>query len=269
MLLLVSSISKAQKPEIEQAEKDKKVKEEKPRKEKKEWENLQIYGVRLGTDIVRLSSLIFDSNVDHQEFNSDLILNNKYFIAFDFGASQINRNNQFNDFDTYKSEGTYFRIGADYNLIRKATDDDGVSLGLRYARSSFKHTSTYRIEDPYWGTTGEEGTSSYYTNTVEENKLSADWIEFVVGLKLMVFNNFYLSPNLRFMFKYSVDDPQEILEIAEIPGYGKAKNNTNVNTSLTLSYRIPLVKKLRNPGKKKKETAPIEGTAPTEENPNN
>ncbi len=255
ILSTISFISFAQEPDIEKeetAEKKGKSKEEKPKKEKKKWEKFQIYGVRLGTDVVSLSSLIFDKNVDKQEFNSDLILNNKYFIAFDFGSSQINRNNQFNNFDTYNSEGTYFRIGADYNLINKATDDDGVSFGLRYGRSMFKQSSTYRIQDPYWGTE-QEGETAYYINTVEENNLSADWIEFVVGIKLMVFNNLYLSPSLRFKFRYSVDDPTDILEIAEIPGYGNAKNGTNTNASLTLSYRIPFIKKLRNTGKKKNE----------------
>ena len=205
--------------------------EEEPKKKKKE--KLKLSSIRAGTEIIHIFSTAVGNDITGYEINADIGFNNKFFGVVDFGVENYIRNSQENNYE-YKSNGFYYRVGFDYNLLYKKTANEALSFGLRYGISSFDHQLTYIDEDEFWGTSQEY--------TVNDAQLSGSWIEVVMAFKVELFKNIYLSPNLRLKFLSGKSDTQ-FVSIADIPGYGNTKSNTRVNISYTLLYKLPLGKK--------------------------
>jgi len=132
---------------------------------------------------------------------------------------------------TYKQSGSYYRFGAEYNLLtRKPGELDQIYLGVMYGYSPYSHEAeNITITDGYWGT--GEGSLPLTNNT-------AHWVEIKGGLRVEVLRNLFLGYALRLrIFLTGKTDPK--LEPYLIPGFGKADKTTSVGMSYSVFYRIP------------------------------
>ena len=207
-----------------------------PKREKQPiWPLLVPSGIRAGAEIGRFAKTAFSDEYEAIELKGDLQLGNIFFLTLDLGSVTQDRSNPENTFQ-YRSSGTFQRIGFDYNALWKKTDTDAVTFGLRFARATFDQTLTYQQDDGFWG----GGTRNL---TVEG--LQASWVELVSGIRVSIFKNLYISPELHMMFL--VADPQSpaSMTVGEIPAYGKAESNTRVAINYAMYYRLGVPNKKR------------------------
>ncbi len=77
--------------------------------------------------------------------------------------------------------------------------------------------------------------------------LSAQWAEFVAGVKAELFSNFYLGFNFRINYLIANKEPSEFANLY-IPGFNKKyEGNFGVGFNYTISYFIPIYKKKIQP----------------------
>ena len=200
----------------------------KPKKEKKEWAPLYFTGARVGIELLHLAESVLGSDRSGFEINADATVNNKYFFVVDFGLERYRRSDPANSYE-YTNTGQYLRVGLDYNLLHKKTDDEAVSFGLRYANANFRHEIAYELTDSFWGE---------FEGNAQERGLSANWVEVVASFKVRLLKNLYLSPNFRIKF-LAGNNGDTLIQTADIPGYGVAKSSTRASVNYSLLYRLP------------------------------
>lgn len=135
---------------------------------------------------------------------------------------------------TYKSAvAPYFKIGLNYNFLYNSDPAYSVYAGVRYGISNFNFEVTdVRVNQGYWG-------DDVIIN-VPSQRATVGYVEAVVGLKVMIFKNFYLGWDVRM---HSVVH-QSNLPYGEpwyVPGYGS--RTSSFNASLSISYTLPLHKR--------------------------
>ena len=92
----------------------------------------------------------------------------------------------------------------------------------------------------YYGTYFEVPT---HTSDSKVDGLNAHWSEFIIGVKVEMFNNFYVGMSIAMKKMISQREPDNFKNLY-IPGYERVYlNNTGFGFNYTLSYAIPLYKK--------------------------
>lgn len=188
---------------------------------------------RLGVDLTGVGYTIFGTSHNHYEINNDFQFG-KYFFALDLGT--ISRTFNWDDSKEdgwqdyiYQFNGRFFRAGIDYNFIPKDPDNNVIFVGLRYGRAYFHDNMQFAIDDDIFG-------FQYYNNVNE--KLRGRWFEANAGMKIKVWNHIFLGYTLRMKFARKVKGETN-LSAYEIPGYGKAANNSIFGFNYHVFYRIP------------------------------
>lgn len=196
----------------------------------------QRYGLRLGADLFRITRSMYDKTYNGFEVVGDYRLTKKLFAVAELGHDKLNKTESTYG---YTTNGTYLRIGVDYNLHENWLDrEDQIYVGGRYGFSTFSQTLDWY--KPYT-------TNPYFENpAIPVNKkysgLSAHWIEFVAGVKTRVFNNVFMGFSLRLTGLISQKQPDDF-ENLYIPGYNrKYSGAVGVGFNYTVSYFIPLYK---------------------------
>lgn len=221
------------------------------------------YALRLGTDLsYALNGLVaapfgrgtmrenvrnFYANNTRFELTGDMAFNrNKHFIVADWGYSDAFR--QRNQEDnlrnvSYRNEGTYWRIGFDYNVLHKTFTDrrQALLLGLRYARAGFSHEATYSVISTPWGFNGTP-TAPAFTETISE-RLNYRWMEMITGLRVAVWRDLYLGYTFRIKFAGKAIGTDRLLP-NEIPGFGTVRANIKLSFNYHIYYRLPPIKEL-------------------------
>ncbi|MFO8068145.1 MAG: DUF6048 family protein [Bacteroidales bacterium] len=186
--------------------------------------------LRLGFDAAGIIPRIWQPETMQLEFTGDFEYRPNVFISAEGGYLDINISKE--DFD-YNSDGIFFRLGADYNLLQKKEPErsDVIILSFRYGYSVLTHQAErVVITDPYWGT---------FNTSIDSETLNSHWVEAGFALKTELFNNIFLGWALRGRYLlYQSEDP--LLAPYNIPGFGKIKNNkTAVSIHYGIFYRIP------------------------------
>lgn len=160
----------------------------------------------------------------------------RYFIVYDYGA-------EFFDFqkDTYNysSEGTYWRFGADINMIPRDEYGSLLYFGLRYSESILTEKMTGKVFDKQWGTT-------YFTSL--NGNVNARWIEIVAGMRAKIWKELYMGYTLRLKTSLRLSGDQE-LESYRIPGYGLASESSFWGVNYYISWRFKFREKYTVPQK--------------------
>ncbi len=135
---------------------------------------------------------------------------------------------------TYKSSvAPYFKVGLNYNFLYNSDTAYSVYAGLRYGISNFGFEVTdVTINQGYWG-------DDMMIN-VPSQRATVGYVEAVVGLKVLIFSNFYIGWDIRM---HSIVH-QSNLQYGEpwyIPGYGT--RTTPFSASLSVSYTLPFHKR--------------------------
>ena len=195
------------------------------------------YGLRIGFDVIKPIISFINEDFTGFEIVADLRIQKKLYLALELGASD--RTDQ-EDFLSYTSKGGYAKVGANYNLYKNWLDmNNEIFIGARYGFGSFSQKLNEYTPN-YYGTYYEVPT---YASDIEVDGLTAHWIEFVIGLKVEVFKNFFLGASMAMKNMISQDQPENFLNFY-IPGFERVYlNNKGFSANYTMSYVIPILKK--------------------------
>lgn len=186
-------------------------------------------GINVGTFIVT----IFEPERFGLEATARYKFNRKWFAIGEVGYEKVDLENK--PF-TLSSNGSFLRIGADYNLfkVKEIGNNDNIILGLRYGMSiQEQENKRFTITDDYWGN---------YTGSLGKGTTSSHWAEAVFGLRSEVLKNFYMGWTVRVRKLISLSNEKKIEPYA-IPGYGARDNTTNLSFTYNLEYHLPFKKK--------------------------
>jgi len=130
-------------------------------------------GIRIGTDLSLLGISAFSSNRSGYEISGDIDFH-KFFLVWDIGHESRDR---ITPLFNYNSEGDYFRIGLDVNLLNphKNQNNNVMFFGVRIAKSFYDDRVNFTIIDNNYGV----------VNPFRRNfGLVANWVEFTAGIKV-------------------------------------------------------------------------------------
>lgn len=226
----------------------------------------QRYGLRVGVDLSKPIRALFDSDYSGLEFVADYRITKKIYVAAEFGnekKTSIESLENIDDIDrvvlyNYTTSGSYVKLGVDFNTYENWYGmTNAIIFGARFAGSSFSQTlNNYTIYDSnrYWNPNNFAPGSG---SSEEFSGLTATWLEFLVGIKVELFANFYLSGSVRLSYLFT-NKEADFFPNLWIPGFNKVNDNSKfgVGYNYTISYFIPLYRKKAN--KKKKESPPEE-----------
>lgn len=198
-----------------------------------------MYGLRLGVDISKPIISIFNSKIKGIEILGDFRIKKNLYAAIELGT--YDRETQ-EDFFSFNTKGSFVKIGGNFNLYENWPNmNNEIFVGLRYGFSSFSQTLesyTPNINGTYF----EEITIS---PNQEFDNLSAQWVEFVIGLKVETLENVYLGASVS--LKKLVDEKEPIdFKNLYIPGFERVfSNDTGFSFNYSISYLIPIYKRNR------------------------
>jgi len=191
--------------------------------------------LRIGVDLIGAAHTAINENRDAWEVQAEVDIY-RYFITAEFGSEV----NQFirEDYD-YRSDGTYWRVGADINMIPREPFGSVLFFGLRYANGTFDEDLSGTISDPVWG--------DILIDSSNEN-VKARWIEVVAGMKAKVWKNLYMGYILRLKASLKIKNESELqLDPYRIPGYGLADQNSFFGINYYIAWQFPFRQKYAVP----------------------
>lgn len=209
-------------------------------KEKKKDSIIKIdrYGFRFGLDLYKISRSLYDKNYKGLELVGDYRIRKNYYLAAEIGTENKTTDDTRLNFTT---KGSYLKVGFDYNAYENWLDmENMVYIGLRYNIGSFSQTlNTYKI---YNRVTYFPEASSYSSGEKYDG-LSAQWLEFISGIKAKIFNNVYIGFSARVSMLVSNKKPDGFDNLY-IPGFGRTYDgNFGASFNYTVSYFLPIYKK--------------------------
>lgn len=197
----------------------------------------QVYGIRFGVDISKPIISFIDSDYKGLEVVADARVYKNFYAALEFG---FDNKTDTEDYLNYTTEGSFIKIGANYNAYKNWVGmTNEIYVGFRYGVSFFNQKLNSYTPNMY-GTYLPPETVEVNT---EYSDLSAQWAEFIIGLKVETFKNFYMGFSLSFKAVTSNKDPKNFKNLY-IPGfYNVSLNNLGFGFNYTLSYLIPYARK--------------------------
>ena len=224
----------------QEAKKETKVKDSIP-------SSVERFGVRFGVDVYKLSKSLYDKNYKGLELVGDYRVTKNYFVAAEIGNENKTSDDTRLNFTT---NGTYIKAGFDYNSYTNWLDmENMVYIGLRYSASTFsQELNNFKIynRNPFFGEAAAVNSGEKF------DRLSAQWIEFVTGIKAKVFNNVFVGFNFRVNLLLSSKKP-DTFDNLYIPGFGRTyEGDFGAGFNYTVSYLLPIYKVKNKVGVKKK-----------------
>lgn len=196
------------------------------------------FGLRVGLDLFKPGRTFIDENYSGFEVMADFRVYKKYYAALELGSEQ---KTSFDDNLSSKGEGSYFKLGFDYNAHNNwAGLENLIFGGLRYGYSSFsQELIEYQIatDFPFFPPDIRE-------EFIQYEGLNVHWAELIVGIKTEVLNNLFLSINLQLKYRVSEKKPDNFDNLF-IPGFGRTYENSKFGAGFGygISYLIPIFKK--------------------------
>ena len=196
------------------------------------------YTIRFGMDLSKPLKAQFENDYFGLELVGDIRLFKEIYVAIELGNEKRTSQSEQTNFTT---SGSYIKLGFDYNMYKNWKGmNNAIFLGMRFCNSFHKQkVNEYEIYqlDHYWP---EEPISSGPEIT-ERDQLKAGWIEIIAGMKVRIFNNFYMGFSLR-LNRLLGDTLPRNFDNLYIPGFNK-KTDENIwgaGFNYTLSYAIPI-----------------------------
>jgi hypothetical protein len=170
------------------------------------------------------------------EIQADYPYKGNFFPTVEFGYQNVN---DLKDAFHYTNKGAYGRIGVDVNInkFESLSDNDLVFVGFRYGFSSFSHETPAAHYTNYWGT---------LQSAFPKKNLGAHWGELVFGLKGELLPNIFFGWSVRAKFLLSSTKDDHVTPYV-IPGLGYTASEVPFDFSVTVAYRIPLIKTKKLP----------------------
>ena len=151
---------------------------------------------------------------DHGEYEGAFRLNlhDQYFPIVEVGLGRANH-----DYDDvtelrYKTSAPYFRVGIDFNIMKRKHTGNRIFVGVRYGYTNYKIDVSHKnFVDPYWKTKVDysvEGLACYQ-----------HWGELVFGLDAKIAGPLHLGWSGRYRFRMSHDEG-DLGSSWYVPGFG-------------------------------------------------
>jgi hypothetical protein len=196
-------------------------------------DTLRTFGPRIGLDLARFAYYFTDPSELGAELSLDAEVYKDLYPVLELGYSSLDEKE--GDFD-YAMNGSYGRLGADYNVLHQADRSihHSLTIGMRYGISRFNHRAeNVTIPSDYWGDFLLE---SY------ENNLTGHWIELVGGVKAEIVSNLFFGWNIRYKILLNPNmDP--LFTPLIVPGYGKGTQKRGLGFTYSVYYKIPILKR--------------------------
>lgn len=198
------------------------IKEELALKEKPDWSPIEL---KIGINATRWGRAIFNPDFSSMEVQGGLTMHRAIAIL-EIGGESIRRGESF----SYTNEGWFFRLGGNWNFIKDKSGNE-LSLGLRYARSSFEDELFFTDDFGF----GEE--NFRYAN----ESLNARWVEVILSIRGKIISNLYTGFTLRWQTVRKVKG-EATLATFDIPGFGNTKRQNSTAFDYYFTWRIPFKK---------------------------
>jgi len=201
----------------------------KPPKVKKEFKEFIPTGVRFGVDLYSVGRRLWEDEKTLSEFQLDVDFRH-YLLVFEYGTSKLE---EVGSGFVYTNDGSFFRVGAEINFLYNPASSDVISVGFRYASSTFDDFLTYKTEDAFNNT----------QITVSNKNSRANWAEFTTGTRIKLWKGLFMGFTIRYKFLKSVKFVD--LEPFIIPGFGENRldDNDQFGFSYYLMWRFGFKKK--------------------------
>jgi len=196
------------------------------------------YTLRIGMDLSKPLKTQFENDYFGLEIVGDIRLYKEIYGAIELGnEKRTSQSEQIN----FTTSGSYIKLGFDYNMYKNWKGmNNAIFLGMRFCNSFHKQkVNEYEIYqlDHYW----PEKPISSGPEIMERDQLKARWIEIIAGMKVRIFNNFYMGFSLRLNRLLSDTLPRNFDNLY-IPGFNK-KTDENIwgaGFNYTLTYALPI-----------------------------
>lgn len=173
----------------------------------------QLFSIGLSTDLGKLLSLPLSFETKY-EGALDLTISERYIVLIEVGKATLEPKNAYTN-GTYKSSGTYFRLGAGY--LTSLDPKHHIGFTFRIGKATFSETGRIFLESP-------SGIQGEFIQTIDRKSLSASWWEAVIYSDKKVLQNsdlLWLGLNIRLRALILYDN-QSAPDIYAIPGYGRS-----------------------------------------------
>lgn len=182
-------------------------------------------GVEVSTDLVGPAMRVIG---DYGHFSGALRINlkDRYFPAFELGYASCDETDDGTHIN-YKTSAPFWKVGADFNIMRNKHDIYRVYIGARYAFTSYKADySAPPVEDPIWGGTSEWGET--------DMKCKCSWAEILFGVQAKIWGPIDLGWSMRYCKRLSYSEG-DYSNAWYVPGFGKTGNS---NITATFDFII-------------------------------
>lgn len=167
---------------------------------------------------------------DYGQYEAALRINlrDRYFPVFELGWGTTDYVDDVTQ-TAYKTGAPYFKIGADFNILKNKHDAYRMYVGARFAFTSYKYDLSHPdIEDPVWG-----GSAEYSLTGVQ---CSYSWVEALIGVDAKIWGPLHLGWSLRYRSRMSHKDG-EAGNAWYVPGFGKS-DSSNIGGTFNVSIDI-------------------------------
>ncbi|CAL66859.1 DUF6048 family protein [Christiangramia forsetii] len=199
------------------------------------------YGVRVGIDLSKPLRTLLDDNFSGIQLVGDYRVYKNFYAAAELGTEKITFEGD--NIETF-TNGSYIKLGGDYNAYENWLDmQNAIFVGVRFGFASFSQTlDQYRIytSSNYFGPDIRE-------DNTETTGLTASWGEVMIGIKVEIIKNLFLSANVQLKRRIGQNTPTNFDNLA-IPGFGRTYDSSEFGAGFgyNISYLIPFYKKSRN-----------------------
>ncbi len=195
----------------------------------------KIENVRLGVNLLGLGLAAVPQNPFLLEINAEAEFG-KWLANVDIGTYSIKQTYQETTSNgqlatNYNNKAFFFKLGGDFNVIKKKVKKHLLFFGFRYAHASFTENIQQEKSDTLFGVARQDLT----------NKISANWLEGTFGMKVNIWKNLYVGYTLRYKTALWTSGSKEFL-LYDVPAFGKPNKN-NASISYYLWYCFPVKKR--------------------------
>ncbi len=194
---------------------------------KKTFEDYMPTMIQFGYNVIPLINTTFFNGITSQNGQVGIdFANNLLFV--DFGAQKTIREG---DSYNYTNEGTFYRIGIETNVLKNRSDANGLTLGLRYARSRFSDQMQISDDFGFGPVTLDQSNSA----------VKSGWLELTLGLNVRVYKQIYFGYLVRYKV-YKSNNGVGMLIPYDLPGFGKNENDSTVGFDYYVRWVLPFGK---------------------------
>ncbi len=185
-------------------------------------------GFQVSFDLVGAAQLMLS---DYGQYEAALRLNlhDQWFPIFELGYGKANHEEDLVTALGYKTEAPYFRVGVDFNLLKKKHQKNRLFAGFRYAYTSYKMDVWRKgFEDPVW-----HWPTRY---DIRDEACYQHWAELVFGLDAQIYGPLHLGWSVRYRQRLAHDEGN-VGNSWYVPGFG-TQDNSNIGATFNVIIDI-------------------------------